>query len=615
MIDSSSYPRPRLVRDRWYDLCGTWRFAYDDRDHGIGQQWFTVPPGVFDRTIEVPYPPESKLSGVNDRSFHPVIWYHRAFDLPELGDDERLLLHFGAVDHRATVWLNEHHLTDHEGGHTPFTVDISDALDPRRDQQSLVVRAEDQPDDAGIPRGKQTWDPEPSGIFYERTSGIWQPVWLEPVPRVSIDKLDLIPDMTARVLRVELSVRGTVDTTGTLDVTLELGDRLLAAQSMRLVGSRAQFSVSIPGLEDNDKALHWSPESPTLMTADLSLRVADTVDRVRSYVGFREVGVRDGAFLLNGRPYYLRMVLAQGYWPESHLAAPSGDALRREVELIKELGFNGVRVHQKVEDPRFLYWCDRFGLLVWGEMANAHEFSARSADQVITEWADVVRRDRSHPCIVTWVPINESWGVPSIASSARQQHHARALYHLTKTLDPTRPVISNDGWEHPVSDIWSIHDYATAGADLRRRYGDPEALAGVLAGTGPAGRKVVLGDQERAGHPVVISEFGGLAYLPAIGEKWFGYRVVGSEDEFRAAFEELVAALIGSPEIAGFCYTQLTDTAQERNGLLTEDRTPKLPLPVLHEIITRPSSAVPSESIDHQRRRALLAALGTPDAP
>ncbi|PSL06850.1 glycosyl hydrolase family 2 [Haloactinopolyspora alba] len=609
MPEHSLHPRPRLVRDEWRDLCGTWRFAFDDDDEGERGRWFESPPGVFDATIEVPYPPESKLSGVHDRTRHPVLWYQREFTAPVPAGGDRLLLHFGAVDYRARVWLNGAHLVDHEGGHTPFTVDVTDALDPSG-TQSLVVRTTDEPGDAGQPRGKQTWSAEPSGIFYDRTSGIWQPVWLERVPGTYLRDVVFTPRPSEGAVDVEVWLGGHAQA-GEADVEVELAHdgSPLARQRMRTDREYARFTVAVPALSAADgRRLWWSPESPTLLDAVVTLTAGSVADSVRSYVGVREVGVRDGAFTLNGRPYYLRLVLEQGYWPDSHLAAPDADALRREVELVKELGFTGVRVHQKVEDPRFLYWCDRLGLLVWGEMANAHEFSAVSAERLTREWIDVVRRDRGHPCIVTWVPINESWGVPEIATSTRQQDLATALYHLTRALDPSRPVISNDGWEHTESDILGVHDYATTGAALNERYGSPDAIERTLAGTGPAARRITLNDADRPGRPLVITEFGGLSYVPASGEKWYGYRAVESAEEFRSAFADLVGALLDAPGVAGFCYTQLTDTLQETNGLVTDDRTPKLPVDVIRAAVSRPSRALAHEELRQEQRRARDAA-------
>jgi hypothetical protein len=353
----------------------------------------------------------------------------------------------------------------------------------------------------------------------------------------------------------------------------------------------------------NRSKLLWSPESPNLIEATLTLLTGnEIVDEVQSYAGLRSVGVAHGRFLLNGRPYYLRLALEQGYWPESHLAAPTQEALRREVEVAKELGFNGIRIHQKVEDPRFLYWCDRLGLLVWGEMANAYVFSPNAVERLTREWQEVLARDYSHPCIAVWVPLNESWGIPNVASNSAQRHYVQTLYHLTKSLDPTRPVIGNDGWEHVISDIYSIHDYAFEGATLRERYGKTEAIERTLHEVQPYYRMLALPDSRRTHEPIMLTEFGGISYSPQSGEPWHGYGTVTSNDAFLAKYRELVDAILDSPVIAGFCYTQLTDTGQETNGLLTAERKLKLDAAALRQITSRSSAAVPGDVI-HQMQK------------
>ena len=278
--------------------------------------------------------------------------------------------------------------------------------------------------------------------------------------------------------------------------------------------------------------------------------------------------------------------------------------MRHEVELIKSLGFNGIRIHQKVEDPRFLYWCDRLGLLVWGEMANAYVFSLDAIERFTREWLDVVRRDYSHPCVIAWVPFNESWGVPNAGHDPAQQDAIRALYYLTKSLDPTRPVIGNDGWEHPVADIWGVHDYAFDAETLTDRYGTAEAVEHTLREVQPASRRILLPETQRGDAPVMITEFGGISLAPKSGERWHGYGTVNSEDAYLARYQALIDALLQAPTIAGFCYTQLTDTEQETNGLLTEDRHPKLDPAAIHAITSRPSASVPSERMAALRKQA-----------
>jgi beta-galactosidase/beta-glucuronidase len=589
-------PVPHRVRDGWLDLCGQWEFGYDAGPDSEMR---------FDRTITVPYPPESELSGIADRGFHPVVWYRRGVSVAR-ADGRRVVLHFGAVDYRATVWVNGQLVAEHTGGHTPFSADITDAL-ADQPEQVIVIRAEDQPGDVGQPRGKQDWQLEPHGIFYHRTTGIWQPVWIEWVPATHVTQLCWSADVGAGTVTLELQLNREPEAGARLAIRIRHGETSLVDQSVPVASADFRTVLRLPALDHALEArrLFWSPENPTLLDAQLQLTVpGEEPDTIGSYLGVRSTDIADGVFQLNGHPYFLRLVLEQGFWPQSHLAAPDAAALRREVELIKELGFNGARIHQKVEDPRFLYWCDRLGLLVWGEMANAFVFTPTAVERTVSEWLEVVRRDRTHPCIVTWVPLNESWGVPDIARSAQQQHYATALYHLTKALDPTRPVISNDGWEHTESDIWGVHDYTPAGDSIRERYGSPDELDRTLRDSGPGRRKVLLGDPVRRGQPVVITEFGGLSYAPEAGEKWFGYSTASDADDLLRRFADLVGAIAETRELAGFCYTQLTDTLQEANGLLTERREPKLDVEKVHEIVSQPSAAIPSEAVDVFRRRA-----------
>jgi hypothetical protein len=303
------------------------------------------------------------------------------------------------------------------------------------------------------------------------------------------------------------------------------------------------------------------------------------LDVVESYFGMRKIEVRDGQVYLNDRPLYQRLVLDQGYFPDGILTAPTDDELRRDIELAKEMGFNGARKHQKVEDPRWLYWADRLGFLVWGEMANAYQYSPDYVRRISAEWQEAVRRDYNHPCIVAWVPMNESWGVREISTDPRQVEHLLALYHLTRSLDGSRPVVSNDGWEHAVTDLCAIHDYRNA-AVLAERYRTIESSV-----ADPERRPVYAPGYGYRGEPILITEFGGIAFATVDPESW-GYRTVSDADGLLERYGSLVFALLGSEVVQGFCYTQLTDVEQEINGLLTYDRRPKADLSRIREITT-----------------------------
>jgi beta-galactosidase/beta-glucuronidase len=607
-----SYPRPMLCREAWTSLDGTWQFAHDDADVGLAAHWFHPSSAdAFDRSIEVPFPPESPASGVGVRDFHPIVWYRRTIPHEALagGDGDRVLVHLGAVDHRAHVWFDGQLVAHHVGGQAPFTADVTDVLadgpEPA-EEHVLVVRAEDDPHALHQPRGKQDWREKPHGIWYERTTGIWQTVWLEIVPAQHVADVAWTTFTSSAVVRCEVTLAERPVGPLLLDVRLRLGDELLAEVSCMTRQQVAQVDITVPALHNGqDRArLVWTPEAPNLVDAEVVVRdrkSGQDVDRVASYLGLREVSVRGGAFNLNGQPYYTRSVLNQGHRPETHLASRGSDELRAEVELIKAMGFNGVRIHQKAEDPRFLYWADRLGLLVWGETAGAYAFSADAIALLTTEWIELVRRYRSHPSVVVWVPVNESWGVQDIATVPAQQQFAQSLVSLTRALDPSRPAVSNEGWEHVDSDILGLHDYTVDPVRLRARYLDKQsAVDTALGGHGPQGRRPILNDAQaerflEGQAPLMITEFGGVSLSG--GDDTWGYEKVASTEEYAALLTELFDALRASTEVVGFCYTQFMDTGQETNGLVFADGTPKLPVETIFRIVTgRADAAAPSST-------------------
>mgnify|MGYP005838217763 CR=1 FL=1 len=570
------YPRPQLQRPEWFSLNGEWDFAIDAE-----ARWSAPEQVVWDSKITVPFAPETPASGIGDTGYFKSCWYRTQFVAPE-NPGSRLVLHFGAVDHTATVWVNGSIAGRHAGGYTPFTLDITDfVFGPG--MQTIVVRAEDDPTDLTKPRGKQDWQVEPHGIWYYRTSGIWQTVWLERLPPSWIARLRMTPSVARWEIKFEVRIGGQCPHGLRLGVELRAGDRLLARDDYAVVAGEVSRGVTLsdPGIDDSRNELLWSPERPTIIDVDLRLLAPDgsVLDQAKSYTALRVIGVQGDRFVLNGRPYSLWMVLDQGYWPETGLTAPDDGALRRDVELARAMGFNGVRKHQKVEDPRYLYWADHLGLLVWEEMPSAYRYNRRSIERLTEEWVQVIERDASHPCVVAWVPFNESWGVPDLPDSPAQRHYVRALYHLTKTLDPSRPVIGNDGWESVATDMLGIHDYDDDPARIGRRYGAPEALPHLIQRERPGGRLLVLedGDGVGPGLPVILSEFGGIGYHPEWEGTW-AYSRCGTPAEFAEKFMDLLSVVRSLVVLAGFCYTQFTDTYQEVNGLLFMDRTPKMPI-------------------------------------
>ena len=566
----TAHPTPLLEREHWRDLSGTWRFCFEDA--GL---WRHPSEVVFDREIEVPYAPESPLSGLDDQNFHTVVWYGLTLTLTPEERAGRVLIHFGAVDYAATVWANGRLVAAHEGGHTPFVADITQQAQADGTVE-LTVRAQDDPHDLTKPRGKQDWQREPHSIWYPRTTGIWQTVWLESVPETYIRRVNWSSDMDQWQVGVNLDVAGPLPPGLGVRVRLWRDEDLLVDDryGLRTGEMERRIALADPGIDDFRNDLLWRPNHPQLLGACLELTDGErVVDRVYSYTAIRSVCVTGNRFLLNGRSYYLKMVLDQGYWPGGLMTASDAE-LRRDVELTRQLGFNGARKHQKIESPRWLYWCDVLGLLVWEEMPSPYRFNPQAVERLTREWQEVLARDMSHPCIVAWVPFNESWGVPDLPTNPAHRDYVRALYSLTKTLDPRRPVIGNDGWEHVATDILTIHDYAHDTAALEQRYGTLESTRATLKMQQPADRFLTLSGFQEADQPVILSEFGGIAYIPDRTGGW-GYSQSQSEEDFLNDYVALLGAIHECHGLSGFCYTQLTDTFQEKNGLLYDDRTPK----------------------------------------
>lgn len=571
-LDPVVHPRPSLRRATWVALDGNWDFRLGDAGDADG----------YPLRIRVPFAPECPASGIGDTDYHPILGYRRRLPVAAAWSGRRLHLHLSGIDGRVRVRCDGRSVAVLERALAPVTVDVTEAA---HDGAVLELRVERDPLDLGVPRGKQDWLRHPHSIWYPRSSGLTRSVWLEAVPAVRVDAIDATSDLAAFALDLRIRFAGITHGTSTsagwrVRVRLACDGEELADESYAVTGPVLQRRVHLPdpGIDDARDRLLWRPERPNLIDVDVTLeRAGEAIDEVRSTTALRTVGVDGDAFLLNGRPYPLRLVLDQGYWPETHRTPPDTDALRRDVELTKALGFNGVRKHQLVEDPRYFAWADRLGLLVWAELPSAYAFGPRTVRQLSELWARMIERDGAHPSVVAWVAFNESWGVPDLPERADQRHAVRALYHLAKALDPSRPVIGNDGWENVVGDLRTVHDYAADPAVLAARYATPAAIAETLVTFRPGGRQIVITEDAVAG-PVVLSEFGGVRAERG-GEGW-GYASVDGEQAFLERYRALLAAVHGSA-LAGFCYTQLTDTFQEQNGLVTMDRRPKADLAAL----------------------------------
>ena len=565
----SEYPRPQFVREEWETLNGIWDFSFDEPR--------------YDRSIRVPFAYEAPLSGIGLREFHDIVWYRRFFVVPEGWEGKCVVLHIGAADLESDVWVNGMHAVQHTGGQTGFSADITEMLREKQENE-LCIRVRDRSIALDIPRGKQYWKEKSDSIFYTGTVGIWQSVWLEPVERTHLSEVRIIPLLDERAVCFEYEISQPADCVLKLEIDFE-GKRVAGASAEAHEGAGAitiQLREETLGVWNIAEELGWTPEHPYLFNVVLCLfQGGKCLDRVRSYFGFRSVAVENGRFLLNGHPYYQRLLLDQGYWPQGLLTAPSDEAFAEDIRAVKALGYNGVRKHQKVEDPRFLYHADKIGLLVWGEIGSGYVFSQNLVQRLMAEWVQAVRRDCNHPCIVVWTPMNESWGATELAHRPEQRALCRALFHLTKALDQTRPVSENDGWEHTEDcELLTVHDYSSCEEQMAARYSSRKELLS----SQPAGRRLLLKGVTDSGAPVIVSEFGGISFRKNEKEGW-GYSCASSEKDFLERYRAVLRPLLSSLVVQGFCYTQLCDVEQETNGLLNYDRTPKAPVEKLRGVM------------------------------
>ena len=567
------YPRPQFVRTEWENLNGTWDFGFDDENCGERERWYESFQGT--RKITVPFTYETKMSGIQDESRHDNIWYRRkvCVDGNKL-EKNRYVIHFEGSDFVTKLWVNGQYAGSHRGGYARFSFDITDLV--KDGENELVVKVEDSYD-MGQPRGKQRWARENYGCWYVQTTGIWKTVWTEYVPEMSLSYVKMTPNLEEYSLELELEVDAPEDRMdGELLVETcvsydgELINKNLTAIVSGLVKTKIDLFVKKDGFEWAMKT--WTPEEPNLYDIEFRLlEKGEVLDRVGSYFAMRDIRIDGPNILLNGRPIYQRLILDQGYWKDSHLTPPGEEALIEDIDKIHALGYNGLRKHQKIEDERFLYWCDVKGMLVWSEAAAAYQYSDRAVSEFVTEWMEIVRQNYNHPCIITWTPFNESWGITQVKTRRVEQHFTEAVYHLTKSMDRNRPVIVNDGWEHTVSDIITLHDYEEAGCLLKARYlefGDDILAAKVSHNH----HKMAMADGfQYKGQPIIISEYGGIAFDN--DDSGWGYgNKVKTEEDFIQRFDSVTTAVKEIPFVCGYCYTQVTDVQQEINGLMDIDR-------------------------------------------
>lgn len=561
-IPRPELPRPDFVRNEWETLNGTWEFSFEEP--------------VFDRQIQVPFCYQSSMSGIGETKDCRTVWYRRTVELKEEKlAGKRLLLKFGAVDSEAKVWVNGQYVGEHVGGYSAFEMDITPFV--TSGENEIKVQATDDTN-SDKPRGKQSWTGEKFGCWYTPCTGIWQSVWLEYVGKVHLKRVKYTPDVSSLSVLCEVFVSDTEDTMVELTARTQKDSIFLGSQRLLCRHGYGKAVVTLPDYDIRRNELLWTPEEPNLIDVCVKAFSGDASgaevceDEVETYFGMRSIEYVNGRILLNGSVFYQRLILDQGYWPESILTPPSDEAIKKDILLTKEMGFNGARKHQKIEDPRYYYWADRLGLVVWGELPSAYQFNDNAVEASARELVRFVERDYNHPCIVTWVPVNESWGVREVLDNAQQQDYCRMLTYLVRSLDPVRLVSSNDGWEQvSETDICAIHDYALF-PETVQKYDDMEEICSGYSES----RQLFAADNEYQGQPVILTEYGGIAFEKEEEEGWGYYRKVRNEEEFIQRLQPITEFLIRSGKFSGFCYTQLTDVMQEVNGLLYEDRTPKV---------------------------------------
>ena len=566
-------PNPAFARENWKSLNGQWEFAFDPED--VFQR-AGIENIQFDKVIQVPFCYESELSGIHTDMTSRSVWYRRSITVTEEELAGAVLLHFGAVDHLAKVWINGQYVGCHEGGFTPFCFEVSEYL--QIGENTLVVKAEDSYS-RELPRGKQMWNKEPRSCFYRNTTGIWQSVWLDFTGRDYITEIHITPDLDKN--QAHFMIRTLKEQMAQIQISIRKGDDVLGSMTVCAGDRRTECSF---GLQENGVCsvfdLYWTPEFPTLLDVEVKLiRDGEIQDTVNTYFGMRKIHVCGERIYLNNSPLYQRLVLDQGYWPEGLMTAPSDDAIRQDVELTKAMGFNGARKHQKIEDPRYYYWADKLGLLVWGEMPSNYDFTAEGQRMFLSEMQAFMKRDHNHPCIVTWIPFNESWGVHQIVGDPMQKAFVKACYYLVKSLDDTRLVGSNDGWEQiGLTDFCGIHDYDITPANFDKRYGDIEETMRGSVNFKP----VYAAGEVYNGSPIMITEMGGVKLKNDGG--WGYNQDMDNAEKMVEYLRGMMQAIRGHERVRGFCYTQLTDVQQETNGLLDANRVPKVPVETLRKI-------------------------------
>jgi beta-galactosidase/beta-glucuronidase len=581
-IPRSEYPRPQFVRQDWLCLNGQWEFETDPGDSGFER-------GVQNRSLKdkiiVPFCLESKLSGIGNTDFMNAVWYRRIVTIPAAWKGRKVLLHFQAVDYETTVWVNGKEVARHTGGFSGFDCDLEGVAEAGQ-TATIVVRARDLKNDTAKPKGKQSDRYSNYSCLYTRTTGIWQTVWMEPVSRVHIERPRITPDLANSMFHITVPI--TNSRAGTrLHVTLSDAKGIMSGAT---IAADSDFGPMVDMAIPAGRLRLWEPKDPFLY--DIKFELSDSnnavIDTVTSYAGMRSVTLDGMAFKLNGKTVFLRQVLDQGYYPDGILTAPTDEALRRDIELSMAAGFNGARLHQKVFEERFLYYCDKLGYLVWGEFGDWGEDRVNPQPTYITQWLEVLQRNYSHPSIIGWCGLNET-GLDLTDERSELTEFTWGLFLAAKAIDCSRLVLDASGYSHrvPITDVYDSHNYEQ----------NPQKFADAFKDL-DKGKPFINSDRLSVpyrGQPYFCSEFGGIKWNPdtnvnSSNVSWGYGDAPKTIDEFYQRFEGLCNAQLDNPNIFGYCYTQLTDVFQEQNGMYRFDRSAKFDMDRIRKIQTRPAA-------------------------
>lgn len=582
-MKTDKYPRPDMRRDDWLLLDGEWEFEFDPANPVDGDGFLSV-DSAYSEKIKVPFAHQSNLSEIQQSIPSQWLWYRKRFDLPEEWPDNRTFLHFGAVDYYCRVWVNDTFVGEHSGGYTPFHFDVTHIV--KQKGNYIVIKVEDS-NSLDQPRGKQSWS-DPFSCWYTPVSGIWQSVWIESVGWKYIEDIFFKTVPTEKPLQEEVLCL--------VDITLNMpAPKSKIKMNLAFEGSTIQnktveaqyplttvvFQISTPEL--------WSPEKPALYGISVSLFNDTTMeDKTYSYTGLRIVSLKEKGLFINGVNYHQKLILDQGYWPEGLYTPKDTDAFKLDIELSKKMGFNGCRMHMKIEDPHFYYWADKLGFIVWSEFPTPFSYTETSRFALMREFIKVLHRDRNHPSIVAWVPYNESWGLATHTHKDSVITWLKELSALVRQIDPTRLFIDNDGWEHVKTDIVTYHSYAATKKELEEIHNE------LIIGKKPFGKPLWIEKSEQQTLPIMLSEFGGIAIAEEKqhSQSWGYQGIANNKNELKKRISEIFKSAYKLPGQIGFCYTQLTDVEQEVNGLLRGDRTSKLDINWIKSIVTGTSEEI-----------------------